>query len=334
MTTTTNEPGPETAADRACPQVALLSNGTYSVIISNAGAGPSTWRGLDVTRWRADATRDCWGQFVYIRDPEGGKIWSIGHQPLPQAADEYQVAFHADRAEFRRRDGDVETCWDICVARDHDAEVRLVTLVNHGKRARELELTSYAEVCLNYRPADQAHPTFAKLFLETEFVPGPGALLARRRPRAADEKPVWAVHLAAAEGPAGGAVEYETDRARFLGRGRTPANPAALDSGARLSGTAGPVLDPVFSLRRRVRLEPGGTARIAFVTGAADTREAATTLAEHFRAPEAVERAFAAARDGCRHELSELGLTPDDVALFNRLAGAVLFTSPALRRPD
>jgi cellobiose phosphorylase len=303
-------------------------------MMSNAGSGVSTWRGLDVTRWREDATRDCWGQFVYVRDPEGGRTWSIGHQPLPQAVDEYQVAFHGDRAEFRRRDGDVETCWAICVARGHDAEVRLVTLINHGTRARELELTSYAEVCLNHRRADQAHPAFAKLFLETEFVQGPGALLARRRPRAADEKPVWALHLATAEGPAGGAVEYETDRARFLGRGRTPANPAALDSGARLSGTTGPVLDPVFSLRRRVRIEPGGRARIAFVTGAADTREAATALTEHFRAFEAVERAFVGARDGCLHELSELGLATDDVDQFNRLAGTVLFTNPALRRPD
>jgi cellobiose phosphorylase len=314
--------------------VGFLSNGQYGVAITDAGAGVSTWRGLDVTRWRDDATRDCWGQFVYVRGREDGTIWSIGHQPLLQAVEEYQVAFHADRAEFRRRDGDVETSWALCVARDHNAEVRLVTLVNHGGRARELDLTSYAEVCLNRRRTDQDHPAFAKLFLETEFVPGPGALLARRRPRAVDEKPLWAIHLATAEGPAGIAEQYETDRARFLGRGRTPANPAALDPGARLSGTTGPVLDPVLSLRQRVRLEPGGRARIAFVTGAADTRETALALAEHFRKWEAVEGAFAGARDGCGQELSELGLTPEDIALFNRLAGAVLFTSPALRQPE
>jgi cellobiose phosphorylase len=303
-------------------------------MISDAGAGASTWRDLDVTRWREDATRDCWGQFVYVRDPEDGRIWSVGRQPLPGAVDGYQVAFHADRAEFRRRDGDVETCWAICVARDHDAELRLVTLVNHGGRARELELTSYVELCLNQRRTDQGHPAFAKLFLETELIPGPGALLARRRPRSADQEPVWAVHLVAAEGSAAGAVEYETDRARFLGRGRTPANPAALDPGARLSGTTGPVLDPVFSLRRRVRIDPGGTARIGFVTGVAGTREAAVALAEHFRSLEAAEGAFVGARDGCRQELLELGLTADDVALLNRLAGAVVFNSPALRRPD
>ncbi len=129
-------------------------------------------------------------------------------------------------------------------------------------------------------------------------------------------------------------MEYETDRARFLGRGRTPANPAALDTGSRLSGTTGPVLDPVFSLRRRVRLAPGGTARVAFVTGAAETREAATALAEHFRELDAADRAFDSARERSREELRELGLTPDDIAIFNRLAGAVVFTGPALRRPD
>ncbi len=174
-----------------------------------------------------------------------------------QTADESEFEFHTDRAEFRRRDGDIETRCAVCVVPDADAEVRAVTLVNHGLRHRELELTSYAEVCLNDRRADQAHPAFAKLFLETEFDPRCGALLARRRPRGANEHPVWAIHTSAASVSATEEIEYETDRMRFLGRGRTPANPAALDSGSRLSRTTGPVLDPIFSLRRRVELEAG-----------------------------------------------------------------------------
>ena len=317
MSATANEPahqasptrgtGRATAADTPHPQVALLSNGSYGVMMTDAGAGASTWRGLDTTRWREDSTRDCWGQFIYVRDPWQGMLWSVGHQPLPQSVDDYHVAFHADRAEFRRRDGDIETSWAVCVARDHDAEMRLVTLVNHGGRARELDLTSYAEVCLNARRADQGHPAFAKLFLETEFVPGSGSLLARRRPRAVDEKPVWAVHVTAADGPAGGAVEYETDRVRFLGRGRTPANPAALDPEARLSGTTGPVLDPVFSLRRRVRLEPGGgPASRSSPAGCRTLGKRPSPWPSTSRAIEAVEprirRAFrdGARRQGCR----------------------------------
>src|SRR5215203_7206750 len=238
---------------RSHPEVALLSNGAYGVMITSAGAGSSTWRDLDVTRWRDDATRDCWGQFCYVRDLVDNAAWSVGTQPLGPAGEEIELDSRPDRAELRRRDGDIETHCSICVVPDADAELRLVTLTNHGQRHRDLELTSYAEVCLNVRRADQAHPAFAKLFLETQFLDGPGAILCRRRPRAADQSPVWAVHVSAADGP----VEYETDRARFLGRGRTPANPRALDAGADLSGTVGPVLDPVFSLRRRVTLAAG-----------------------------------------------------------------------------
>jgi cellobiose phosphorylase len=197
-------------------------------------------------------------------------MWSIGIQPLPQAANEYAFNFQPDRAEFRRRDGDVETRCAVCVVPDADAELRVVTLINHSPRDREFELTSYAEVCLNARLADQAHPAFAKLFLETAFESRYGALLARRRPRSTDEHPVRAIHTSAGNS-SGAEIEYETDRIRFLGRGRTPANPAALESRSRLSATTGPVLDPIFSLRQRIGVAAGSSTRIAFVTGAADT---------------------------------------------------------------
>ena len=318
----------------AIPSVALLSNNQYSVMITAAGAGYSMWRDFDVTRWREDATRDCWGQFCYVRDVADDTIWSVGYQPLCVAADEYAFEFHGDRAEFHRRNADVETRCAICVVSDADCELRAVTLVNHGSRPREIELTSFAEICLNHRRADQAHPAFAKLFLESEFDPTSGALLVRRRSRGAKEKPVWAIHVAAPSVPTGEAIEYETDRVSFLGRGRTAANPAVFDSRARLSRTTGPVLDPVFSLRRRVHLAPGASARIAFVTGAADTREAAISIAKQFRDSAAIDSAFSGAQSRCNDELHEMSLTFDDVALFNRLATSVVFTNAQLRPPD
>jgi cellobiose phosphorylase len=136
------------------------------------------------------------------------------------------------------------------------------------------------------------------------------------------------------EGLDNDAVEYETDRVGFLGRGRTPTHPAALDAGVRLNGTTGPVLDPVFSLRRHVRLEPGATARVAFVTGAADTFETAAALIKQFQNLESADGAFSAARNHCRDELRDLGLTPGHVALFNRLAAAVVFSGSTLRSPE
>ncbi len=316
-----------TTPDTPVPEVALLSNGSYSVMITAAAAGYSSWRDMDVTRWRADGTRDCWGQFCYVRDLTDGSLWSAGYQPVCRAADEYEAIFHASRANFRRRDGDIETRLAVCVPPDAAAEVRLVTVINHGDKNRDLDLTSYAEICLNLRRADQAHPAFAKLFLETEFVADCGALLGRRRPRAADQTPFWAVHASAAAGP----IEFETDRARFLGRGRTPANPRALDAGIRLSGTIGPVLDPVFSLRRTVHLSPGASASVAFMTGEAASRDDALAIAERYRDIAAAEDALDRADLQSREELKKSKLTDGDVEQFNRLAGAVLYPNAGLR---
>src|SRR5271157_534637 len=189
------------------PQLCLLSNGRYSVMFTASGGGYSTVNGLDVTRWQEDSTRDCWGQYCYIRNIDEDSIWSVGRQPLGRNADEYAVYLRSDRAIIRRRDSDVETCYEVAVVPEADAEVRRVTLTNRCDRPCTLEVTSYAEVALNSRSADQAHPSFAKLFLETEYHPSWSAIFCRRRPRAHDQKPIWALQVLATD--VAGDVEYE-----------------------------------------------------------------------------------------------------------------------------
>lgn len=324
----------DSVAEMADPSsaVALLSNDRYSVLVTAAGAGYGTWQGLDITRWREDSTRDCWGQFCYVRDLTDNELWSIGKQPLFRSSNVYEHAFYGDRAEFRCHAGDIDILTKICVVPDLDAEVRMLTVTNHGTRERILELTSYAEVCLNNRREDMAHPGFAKLFVETRYDEATGALFARRRPRAAEEKATWAVHVSSSNLPSSQAVQYETDRLRFLGRGRTMANPVVFDAGASLSGTTGPVLDPIFCLRRTVRLAPGAKARVAFVTGATDHKSAVQLIAERYAEVDAVEQAFSDASRRYESELQTLGLKPGDISLFNRLAGNVVFANPAMRQ--
>jgi cyclic beta-1,2-glucan synthetase len=318
-----------TTAETPAPRTHLLSNGQYTVMVTNSGGGFSACRGLAVTRWRSDPTRDCHGTFIYVRDTATGKLWSAGHQPLAAPADYYEVIFSADKAEIRRRDGDIETHVEIAVAPDHDAEVRRVTLVNHGTTPRTLDVTSFAEVALIDPRADLAHPAFGKLFLETEWLAAHDALLCRRRPRAADQTPVFAVHLVSADENAARATEYETDRAKFLGRRRALADAESLAK--RLSGTTGPVLDPVFALRKSVKVPAGGTAALAFVTAVCATRDDAVALAGHYHAPAAADRAFDLAWAHSRVELRHLGMTAAESHVFQRLAGHVLFPPPALR---
>jgi len=220
--------------DAPMPQVHVLSNGRYSVLVTSAGSGYSRWQraspqaeGVALTRWRADTTLDNWGTWIYVKDQDSGDLWSAGRQPTGSPPASQEVLFYAHKAEFRRRDHDISLRMEITVPPDDDIEIRRITLTNHSKRTRRLTLTSYSEVVLAPQTADRRHPAFNKLFIESEYLPEVNGLLFRRRPRSVEEDPVYLLHLLVVEEGQAITGAHEGDRARFLGRGRTVRSPAA-----------------------------------------------------------------------------------------------------------
>lgn len=317
--------------DLPTPRTQLLSNGTYSVMVTSAGAGYSRCGPLAVTRWREDVTRDQWGSFYYLRDVRSGAVWSAGYQPTAHSPRSYEVSFSEDKVDLWRTDAGIVTHTEIIVSPEDNAEVRRISLTNKSTRVREIELTSYAEVVIAPPAADAAHPAFSNLFIETEFIPAENALIARRRQRSSKDEPVYAVHVIFTEGERLGAVQYETDRSRFLGRGHTPADPVAVMEERPLSNTVGAVLDPVFSLRQRVRLPPGQTARVSFTTAVARSREEALMLADKYHDPSIFEREARLAWTQSQVEMRHHNVDAEEAHLFQRLAGRVLYADPSLR---
>ncbi len=318
-------------ADLDTPRTQLLSNGIYNVMVTTAGSGYSQCAQNAVTRWREDVTRDNWGAFIYLRDVRSGDVWSVGHQPVRKRPQAYHVAFSEDKADFRRVDSGIYTRMEIVVSAEDNAEVRRVSLTNNSTRTREIELTSYAEVVLATPQADAAHPAFSNLFIETEFFGAENAILAHRRQRSAGDLPIWGVHVVVVEGELVGAVQYETDRGRFLGRGRTASNPIAVMEDRPLSNTTGAVLDPVFSLRRRVRIQPNQTVRCSFSTAVAQSREEALALADKYHDPSIFERELRLAWTKAQVEMSHLKIDAEEAHLFQRLAARVVYSDPSLR---
>ena len=314
------------------PRTHVLSNGSYSVMTTAAGSGYSRWRGLDVTRWREDATRDPWGTFLFLTDAQSGKVWSAGYQPAGVEPDSYEAIYSEDRVEIHRRDGPIATSLRIVVSTEDDAELRQVSLTNFGPRPREIEVTSYAEIVLAPAAADAAHPAFSNLFVQTEFVPSGEALLASRRPREHEER-VWAAQVMTVRGEAVGTLQYETDRGRFLGRGRGIRDPGSIADRRPLSNTAGTVLDPIFSLRRRLVLAPGATARVHLATAVAGSREKALELADKYRDPAIFDRVSSLAWTQAQVQLHHLGISTDEAHLFQRLATRILYADASLRAP-
>ncbi|MCC7160954.1 MAG: DUF3131 domain-containing protein [Anaerolineae bacterium] len=311
------------------PRAHILSNGKFSVMLTNAGGGYSAWGDNQVTRWREDATFDALGSFCFIQDVESSRVWSNTFQPTCAASEQYHVVFSGNKVRYLRRDTGIETVTEITVAADNNAEIRRITLDNPSAHGRTLELTTYAEIVLDNPRSDAAHPAFSKLFVESEFVPAQNALLFKRRPRDADQPERWAVHFLCSDSQNISVREHETDRAAFIGRGRTLADPAAMHG--PLTNTIGATLDPIMSLRTRVRLAPNSTVTLAFITGTADSREAALAICDDYLDGRDLAKAENLSQEAGRMNLDHLGITPADATVFQRFASRVLFPDPQLR---
>jgi len=318
------------------PEVQLLSNGRYHVMVTNAGGGYSRWKDLAVTRWREDPTCDNWGSFCYLRDVATREFWSTAHQPTLKPPKHYEAIFSEDRVEFHRRDNDYDTRLEIAVSPEDDIELRRLRITNRARTRRAIDVTTYAEVALAQQAADALHPAFSNLFVQTEILHPQRAILCTRRPRSQEEAPPFLLHLMAVRGEKQTEVSYETDRMRFIGRGNTVAEPFALraeaaDYAVSLSGTQGSVLDPIVAIRQRISLEPGESVFVDMVTGMADDREAALLLLEKYQDRRLADRVFDLAWTHNQVLLRQLNASEAEAQLYGRLAGAILYAGAALR---
>lgn len=317
---------------RKRPAVQLLSNGRYHVMLSSAGGGYSRRHDMALTRWQEDVSQDNWGMFCYLRDVESGTFWSAAHQPTLHRPESREAIFSDSRAEFRARNLDFDTHMEIVVSPEDDIELRRLHITNRASLAKTLEITTYAEVVLTSPSNDAMHPAFSKLFVQTELLPQLQAIVCNRRPRAGDEATPWMCHLLAAHGVDIDAISYETDRARFIGRDRNLATPAALDPDcARLSGTAGPVLDPVIAIRCRVTLQPGQQGTIDLVTGIADSRDGCLFLINKYRDRHLADRVFDLSWTHSQVLLRQLNASLSDARLFEQMAASLLYANASMR---
>ncbi len=317
--------------DTPIPEVQLLSNGRYHVMVTSAGGGYSRWKDVAVTRWREDSTCDNWGTFCYLRDVASGEFWSTAYQPTLKRTGNFEAIFSEGRAEFRCRQQDFDAHTEIVVSSEDDIELRRITITNRARTPRAIEVTSYAEVVLAPPAADALHPAFSNLFVQSEIIRQRQAILCTRRPRSIDEQALWMFHLMAVHGAEIEEISYETDRMQFIGRGRTAADPQALRGPAALSGSEGSVLDPIVAIRYRLVLNPGEAATVNVVSGIGETREACLGLVEKYQDRRLADRVFDLAWTHNQVTLRQINASEAEAQLYCRLASSVIYANASLR---
>ncbi|WP_386362112.1 GH36-type glycosyl hydrolase domain-containing protein [Xanthomonas campestris] len=313
------------------PALQLLSNGRYHGMLTSAGGGYSRARDMAVTRWREDGTRDHWGTFCYLRDVDSGATWSAAHQPTCVPVERYEAIFSDAKAEFKGSHQGYESHLEIAISAEDDVELRRLRIRNRSRQTRVIEITTYAEVVLAPAASDEAHPAFSNLFVQTEILADKQALLCTRRPRGHDEAQPWMLHLVAVHDADVASISYETDRAAFVGRGRSTRNPAALSGQGMLSGAAGSVLDPIVAIRCRIALAPDQQAQVDMVYGVGTQREACSALIDKYRDRRLADRVFDLALTQSQVTRRQINASLEDAMLYERLAARVLFVDPQLR---
>ncbi len=313
------------------PEVQLLSNGRYSVMITNAGGGYSRWNDIAVNRWREDCTRDNWGSFCYIRDVSSGEFWSTAYQPTLKQPKYYEVIFSEGRAEFRRSDHGIDAHTTIVVSPEDDIELRRTRITNRTRTPMEIDITSYAEVVLAPHAADALHPAFSNLFVQTDIDRDRHAIFCNRRPRSLAEKTPCLFHLMTAYGAEPVEISYETDRARFLGRWNTAAAPIAMIEPGALSGSEGSVLDPVVAIRYRITLDHEESVTIDIVSGIGETRSAAANLVGKYQDRRLADRVFDLAWTHSQVVLRQLNATEADAQLYGHMADSIIYANSSMR---
>ncbi len=313
------------------PEVHILSNGNYSIMITSGGSGYSMYGGMAVTDWSNDYIRNK-GFYVFVQNINSNTVWPLTYDPLHEEPEKYKVVFSPDKAEFIRKDGNIESCMEVTVSPEDDAEVRRISITNHSTHTRVIELTSYAEAVMAPMSDYASHPAFSKLFVQTEFIREFGCILVTRRQRRKGQRQQLLLHTMSVEGDAAeGDIQYETDRMKFIGRNRDINDPMALETDQPLSNSDGEVLDPVVSLRRRIRIDPGKTVRVSYAIAIAQTKKQALELAEKYSAYKTAERAFELSWTRSHVEARYLGIDARDVEFYLELVPFLIYVTSIKR---
>ncbi|MCK9479512.1 MAG: hypothetical protein M0R40_08460 [Firmicutes bacterium] len=313
------------------PNLHLLSNGNFSVLLSDSGCGYSFAGNMALTRFRSDLQNGTYGHFMYIKNINNGQWWTTSLAPLYDNNAGNRVIFSPHKAEYFHNMNGIDTTTEIIVSPEENAEIRKVTIANHSNEDVLLDITNYQEITLATLDSDRAHTAFSNLFIRTEYDEGLDCIIASRRPNIEGAAPIYAVQTVCIEHEKLGRIEFETDRAKFIGRKNTLQSPAAMKEGNEMTHSVGAVLDPIMSQRFKIKIEKGSVSHFAIITAGCSARDEALEIAKKYKIYSNIERAFDMAWSRSQVENKYLGMSAKNEKAAYDMLSNIIYTLPYRR---
>ncbi len=312
----------------------LLSNGSYSTMLTANGSGYSRWHDYAITRFIPDATEDQQGTLFFLRDTHSGRWWSVTGEPTRVIEEEAVSIFTDEKAEYTKIVDGIKSTLECLITSEGCGEGRRLQLMNTTHKDCLIEVTSYGELALATMDVDSAHPVFSRMFIETEIAEEGKTIFAKRRKRSPSDPDIHIAHFVSSTTDTLQETEAETDRSLFIGRGRSIHRPAAFDQNTRFSNSQGCVLDPIMSLRCCVQIPAHGKAELIFWTFAAHTKEALNNHIKHYRQPDMFQKELSMAWTRSQVALYQSGTQLKEAIVYQKYATPLIYPERTWRLPS
>jgi cyclic beta-1,2-glucan synthetase len=295
------------------PEVSVLSNKKYCLLMNDRGNSFSRYRTLQLNRYRKVTSQE-YGIFLFAKDVKKNYIWSNTYAPMNVKPDKYEVVFASDKIKYLRRDDMISTKTEIVVCRNHHAEIRKITFKNESEEDKELELTSYTEPIISENMDDVSHKVFNNLFIKTEYDKDTNSLIAKRRSRGDSPVNSYMLTRLIIEDPLD-KYSYETERSSFIGRGNTVGTSKALNE--KLSNYSGENLDPVLSLRNKVLVPANSSKSVYLLVGFGRSREQINEIIKYYDNTYNLEKAYEISTLMNVSDTKNMNITGENMRTYN-----------------
>ena len=307
------------------PRRAFISNGSYSVDISNAGAGGSRVDGLCLTRFKEDTVAEPWGQFVYLYDTAKNSLWSPTTEPVGITSGKNKIEYFENKAKFNKIHNEIESSLTVALAPDSNVEFRTLTLTNHGKDKKELKLASYGEVSLSRPNEDLHHPAFEKLFIKSEYSQKYNALIYSRPNKAERGTNLYFAHKMFAASSIKITSDHTADRGQFISRGGSQSNPDIFFPGhGQMKTDPGYNFDPIFCFQSKFELKPNETITVNYINVFSASKDELTRNLRKYANQKNINQAIIKSDKHGRDIITNIGLSQEQALSCQALASRLL----------